>query len=151
VDAVLRGQPIAVELRWRRPDGQVERRLELPARATPGDARGRRHGRRSWGDDDGAPASGLPTRTRGRGLEHEVEGARLERDGRGTYSERGDWAGRLESGDFGAGRLTGRAPWSERTSGPVVTPTSPDEGAPAPEERATAGALAGHDLAAAAT
>ena len=70
VDALLRGQSTAVELRWRRPDGQIERRLELPGRfddlgtGGPGsegrDGRGRRH-------------SG-----RGRGFDHDYGGAALQ-------------------------------------------------------------------------
>src|SRR5438874_11558091 len=45
VDAVLRGQPIAVEIRSRREDGSVERRLEVPGRYSVGDGRGGRTAR----------------------------------------------------------------------------------------------------------
>jgi stage III sporulation protein SpoIIIAA len=75
VDAVLRGQALAVEMRWRRPDGQVERNLEVPGRFGTaggglGDGRGRRHG------------------GRGRGFDHELEGPRLDRSPRATLTER---------------------------------------------------------------
>ncbi|MGH2354348.1 MAG: R3H domain-containing nucleic acid-binding protein [Chloroflexota bacterium] len=49
VDAVLRGQPLAVETRWRREDGEVERRLDLPNRYGTGETRSRRHGDRGTG------------------------------------------------------------------------------------------------------
>jgi stage III sporulation protein SpoIIIAA len=76
VDAILRGQVLAVEQRWRRPDGQVERRLEVPGRVgaiggggTPAEGRGRRHG------------------GRGRGFDHEGEGPRIDRNARPTLPD----------------------------------------------------------------
>ncbi len=96
VDALLRGQSTAVELRWRRPDGQIERRLELPGRfddlgtGGPGsdgrDGRGRRH-------------SG-----RGRGFDHDSEGPRfnrLPRSGLPDPLDRIDSSGRVERADSG--------------------------------------------------
>jgi stage III sporulation protein SpoIIIAA len=83
VDAVLRGQALAVEMRWRRPDGQVERHLEVPGRfgtagSGLGDGRGRRHG------------------GRGRGFDHELEGPRLDRSPRATLTERLERQERLD-------------------------------------------------------
>jgi stage III sporulation protein SpoIIIAA len=83
VDAVLRGQALAVEMRWRRPDGQVERHLEVPGRFGTaggglGDGRGRRHG------------------SRGRGFDHELEGPRLDRSPRATLTERLERQERLD-------------------------------------------------------
>jgi stage III sporulation protein SpoIIIAA len=83
VDAVLRGQALAVEMRWRRPDGQVERHLEVPGRfgtagSGLGDGRGRRHG------------------SRGRGFDHELEGPRLDRSPRATLTERLERQERLD-------------------------------------------------------
>src|SRR5205823_12392882 len=53
VDAVLRGQPIAVEVRFRRDDGSVERRLEVPNRYSVGDGRGGRSGRGTFEEELG--------------------------------------------------------------------------------------------------
>jgi stage III sporulation protein SpoIIIAA len=91
VDAILRGQATAVELRLRRPDGEVERRLEVPGRwgggeSALGEPRGRRHSPRGRGVDRGAFE---------RGLDHEGAAAprfdtpeRAERGPRSPFSER---------------------------------------------------------------
>lgn len=57
IDAVLRGQPAAVELRWRHDDGTIERRLDMSSRTGPGsgggagdDRRGRYGAGRPAGD-----------------------------------------------------------------------------------------------------
>lgn len=71
VDAALRGQPITVEIRRRRDDGQVERRLEVPRQRAAGDERHRRNpgrgqglgldyenGRLGWGEAPGGGGRG---------------------------------------------------------------------------------------------
>jgi len=72
VDAVLRGQPIAVEIRSRRPDGQIERRIEVPSRYSTADERNRRLGR-------------------GRGAEAEYDYGGVS--GRGAYGSAGSFGG----------------------------------------------------------
>ncbi len=96
VDAILRGLPAAVEQRWRRPEGQVERRLQVPDRFGSGDLRGRRQVGRA------------------RGFDQEPDGARFDRGGREGLSERGDWAGRVDFDDRGGRRRLHRSPWGER-------------------------------------
>ena len=85
VDAILRGQPVAVEVRFRREDGTIERRLEVPSRI--GDGRGR---------------AGRP-----RGFEEEFP-SRADRFDRG---ERGDRGFRPDRGDRGR---NSRGTWQER-------------------------------------
>jgi stage III sporulation protein SpoIIIAA len=97
IDALLRGQPVAVEVRWRQEDGKIERRLELLSRFGVGEERGRR-----------AAARGRPT-------DEEAEFARAERVERGAWSERAERAGRAERG-FLAGH---RATWGERGGMPA--------------------------------
>jgi stage III sporulation protein SpoIIIAA len=132
VDAVLRGQPTAVELRWRRADGEVERHLEVPGRYGADDGRGRRHG------------------GRGRALEHDYQAPRfdrgldrgLDRGDRGLFPERtdrperGEWAARGEPGDHSAGRRIARTSWTDR--GPTISPGLDDGPARGPDWAAAA-------------
>ncbi len=92
VDAVLRGQPIAVEIRSRRPDGQIERRIEIPSRYSTADERNRRLGR-------------------GRAAEMEYEyGGAGGRSGYGGYGSYGGFTREFspERGGRRAGRGWGR-------------------------------------------
>ncbi|HEX6655467.1 MAG TPA: AAA family ATPase, partial [Candidatus Limnocylindria bacterium] len=89
VDAALRSQPVAVEVRSRRDDGSVERRLEVLGRYGAGDGRGGR-----------TPRGGFDEEVGGRGDRYE----RRDRDDR---SDRGD---RAERG----GRRNGRGGWADR-------------------------------------
>ena len=89
VDAVLRGQPVAVEIRSRRDDGTVERRLEVP---------------------HGAPGGDRPRRDGGRAR---VAGNGVDGAARGTRGTRGDWSaqpGRAGRTGEGGDRLG----WPER-------------------------------------
>ncbi len=93
VDAILRGQATAVELRLRRPDGEVERRLEVPGRwgggeSALGEPRGRRHSPRGRGLDRGGFE---------RGLDHDGPPApRFDATERAERGPRSHFADRLE-------------------------------------------------------
>jgi stage III sporulation protein SpoIIIAA len=121
VDAVLRGQPIAAEVRFRRDDGSVERRLEVPNRYAVGDGRGGR-GARSAAEEDFGGRTDRPDR-RDRG-ERTERGPR--RGGRGGWVDRWErtLAAREEFGrhrDFGghAGDGNYSEAWgTPRPSGP---------------------------------
>jgi hypothetical protein len=89
VDAALRSQPVAVEVRSRRDDGSVERRLEVLGRYGAGDGRGGR-----------TPRGGFDEELGGRGDRYE----RRDRD------DRSDRSDRAERG----GRRNGRGGWADR-------------------------------------
>jgi stage III sporulation protein SpoIIIAA len=119
VDAVLRGQPIAVEVRSRRDDGTIERRLEVPNRFG-GDERSRRGGGRA---------------------RSAAFGAGLDAEGIDRL-DRGDWAGRR--GDRTPWRnrhVTAEAPGSFRDTlftggGEASRPAASDRAVTPPESDA---------------
>ena len=86
VDAVLRGQPVAVEVRFRREDGTVERRLEVPGRYSVGDGRGGRAGRSAGEDELGGRGERNDRRDRGDRGDRTDRGPR--RNGRGGWTDR---------------------------------------------------------------
>jgi stage III sporulation protein SpoIIIAA len=108
VDAILRGQATAVELRSRRPDGEVERRLEVPGRwggeSALGESRGRRHGARGRGAD----------RAFERGLDHEGPGGSRfdapERGPRALFADRLESAQGAQRADLVPAATPGRGP-----------------------------------------
>jgi stage III sporulation protein SpoIIIAA len=100
VDAVLRGQPMAVEMRWRRPDGQVERRLELPSHYAI--------------DDVGSWRAGG-----GRGPDAPFQNPRFDRGsrrrGRGSWVDR---PGSLGHGEENGSQSPVSQPWRRPTAAP---------------------------------
>ncbi|HVG97602.1 MAG TPA: R3H domain-containing nucleic acid-binding protein, partial [Chloroflexota bacterium] len=108
VDAILRGQATAVELRSRRPDGEVERRLEVPGRwggeSALGESRGRRHAARGRGVD----------RAFERGLDHDGPGATRfdppERGPRALFADRLESAQGAQRADLVPTATPGRGP-----------------------------------------
>ncbi|MBI3973500.1 MAG: AAA family ATPase [Chloroflexi bacterium] len=103
VDAVLRGLPAGVEMRWRRDDGTIEQRLEVPGRFAPGEERGRRVG--------GPSRMGEITDWRERAGRRGGRGGWGERAERGERTDRVAQIERLELAGVAGSRPT------ERTEG----------------------------------
>ncbi|HEV2125003.1 MAG TPA: AAA family ATPase, partial [Chloroflexota bacterium] len=115
VDALLRGFPAAVELRSRRPDGTIERRLEVPGApgvsGVPGRTGGEDRGRRGRGRDFGRGSDGRGWDGRG----SDVAGFGTDRGGRRSdYSDRAEREVRTDRGDDVS--HSNRGTWADRVS-----------------------------------